>query len=65
MLELLVAPFHKKDRYGTSNRNGLNSIEVSIKNTVNTVKNNPYTILAIFALLALIGVGYFKRAKFN
>jgi len=49
---------------GGSNGNGLKSIEVSIKNTIKTIKNNPYTILAIFALLALIGVGYFK-GKFN
>jgi hypothetical protein len=48
-----------------SNGNGLKFIEVSIKDTINTIKNNPYTILAIFALLALIGLGYFKRAKFN
>ncbi len=48
-----------------SNGNGLKSVEVSIKHTINTIKNNPYTILAIFALLALIGVGYFKKAKFD
>lgn len=53
----------QKGSFGTSDTNGQNSVEVSIKNAVNTIKNNPYTILAIFALLALIGVGYFKRAK--
>ncbi len=46
-----------------STGNGLKSMEVSIKNTIKTIKDNPYTILAIFALLALIGVGYFKRGK--
>ena len=50
----------QKGSYGTSDTNGQNSIEVSVKNAVNTIKNNPYTILAIFALLALIAVGYFK-----
>ncbi len=50
----------QKGSFGTSDTNGQNSIEVTIKNSVNTIKNNPYTILAIFALLALIAVGYFK-----
>ena len=50
----------QKGSYGISNTNGQNSMEVSVKNAVNTIKNNPYTILAIFALLALIAVGYFK-----
>ena len=50
----------QKGSYGNSNTNGQNSIEVSLKNAVNTIKNNPYTILAIFALLGLIAVGYFK-----
>ncbi len=46
---------------GGQKSNGENSVEVSIKNAVNSVKDNPFTILGIFALLALIAVGYFKK----
>jgi len=49
---------------GGEEANGGKSIEVTIKNAINTVKDNPYTILGIFVLLALIGVGYFKRDRF-
>lgn len=44
---------------------GKNGIEVSIKNTLNSMKNNPYTILGVLALIVLVAVGYFKRDKFN
>lgn len=44
---------------------GKNGVEVSLKNTLNTIKDNPYTSLGILALIVLIAVGYFKRDKFN
>jgi len=50
---------------GDQKLNGEKSVEVSIKNAVNSVKDNPFTTLGIFALLALIAVGYFKRDKFR
>lgn len=61
---IIGSSISQKGSFGTSNSDGQNSIEVSVKNTANAIKNNPYTVLAIFALLALVGVGYFK-AKFN
>ncbi len=50
---------------GGSSGGGQNPVEVSLKNTLNTMKNNPYTSLGILALIVLIAVGYFKRDKFN
>ena len=43
---------------------GYKATEVSIKNAMNSVKENPLTNLGIIALLGLIAVGYFKRDKF-
>lgn len=42
---------------------GDKATEVSIENSVNSVKDNPYTNLGIIVLLSLVGVGYFKRNK--
>jgi parallel beta-helix repeat protein len=44
---------------------GKNGVEVSIKNTLNAIKSNPYASLGILAIIVLIAVGYFKRDKFN
>ena len=59
--------------FGNTESNGLaggssggkDGVEVSLKNTLNTMKNNPYTSLGILALIVLIAVGYFKRDKFS
>ncbi|MFZ0441588.1 MAG: right-handed parallel beta-helix repeat-containing protein [Methanobacterium sp.] len=50
---------------GGEKSNGGKAVEVSIKNAINSVKDNPYTILGILVLLGLIAVGYFKRDNFR
>lgn len=50
---------------GGSSGGGQNPVEVSVKNTINSIKNNPYTSLAVLALIALVAVGYFRRDKSN
>jgi parallel beta-helix repeat protein len=62
---VIGSSFSHDGSYGESKSDGQRSVEVSVKNVINKIKNNSYTLLAIFALLALIGVGYFKRGKFD
>ena len=50
---------------GGEKSDGGKAVEVSIKKVINSVKDNPYTILGIFVLLGLIAVGYFKRDNFR
>ena len=50
---------------GGEKSDGGKAVEVSIENAINSVKDNPYTILGIFVLLGLIAVGYFKRDNFR
>ena len=50
---------------GGSSGGGQNPVEVSVKNTINSIKDNPYTSLAVLALIALVAVGYFRRDKSN